>query len=141
MKSLLYKPICLSLLLCFSLSVLAEEHIIVAQATSFSPKILFIQPGDTITFTNMSPIHDALTLDGLIPEGAEGWAFGLGQNGSVTLDKEGIYIYKCNPHYAVGMAGAVIVGAATNLEQVKTNATGRAKGVVIKVERALVAKK
>ncbi|MFQ5658955.1 MAG: plastocyanin/azurin family copper-binding protein [Gammaproteobacteria bacterium] len=118
---------------------MAEDHIIAAQATSFAPKILFIQPGDTVQWTRMSPIHDAQSMEGLIPEGAKGWKFAVGENGKVTLDKEGVYVYKCNPHYAVGMAGAIIVGKATNLEQVKANATGRAKGVVIKVDRALAA--
>lgn len=117
-----------------------KEHSIYAQATSFAPKILFINPGDTVQWTNMSPIHDSVSLDGLIPEGAEPWTFAIGQNGSVTLGVEGVYIYKCTPHYAVGMVGAIIVGEASNMQQIKANATGRAKGVVIKVERALAAK-
>ncbi len=118
----------------------AAEHFIVAQATSFEPRVLFVQPGDTVKFTRMSPIHDSVSMDGLIPEGAEPWKFAIGENGTLTLDKEGIYIYKCTPHYAVGMVGAIVVGEATNLDHVKTNATGRAKGAVIKVERALAKK-
>lgn len=115
----------------------AQEHIVYAQATSFDPIVLFINPGDTVKWTNMSPIHDTVSLEGLIPEGATPWQFPIGENASITLDVEGVYIYKCTPHYAVGMVGAIVVGQPVNLEQVKTNATGRAKGAVIKVERAL----
>ncbi len=114
-----------------------REHIVYAQATSFDPRVLFINPGDTVKWTNMSPIHDSVSMEGLIPEGAEPWQFAIGENGSVTLDVEGVYIYKCTPHYAVGMVAAIVVGEPANLEQVKVNATGRSKGAVIKVERAL----
>ena len=123
-----------------AVNIESKEHIVYAQATSFDPKILFINPGDTVQWTNMSPTHDSVSIDGLIPEGAEPWKFALGANGSVTLAVEGVYVYKCTPHYAVGMTGAIIVGEASNMEQIKTNVTGRAKGMVIKVERALAKK-
>ncbi len=109
---------------------------VLAGATSFSPKVLFANPGDEICWTNMTA-HDSQSIEGLIPEGAEPWHIALGRNGCVTLTVEGVYIYKCNPHYPVGMAGAIIVGKANNIEQIEVNATGRAKGVVIKVKRAL----
>ena len=140
MKLINIKSILFTTILLITVNIMAEEHTIFAQATNFSPKILFINAGDTVNFVGMSPLHDSVSMEGLIPEGAEGWQFAIGQNGSVTLDAEGIYIYKCNPHYAVGMAGAIIAGEPTNLEQVKMNATGRSKGVVIKVERALAKK-
>lgn len=123
-----------------AVNIESKEHIVYAQATNFDPKILFINPGDTVQWTNMSPIHDSVSIDGLIPEGAEPWKFAIGVNGSVTLAVEGVYVYKCTPHYAVGMTGAIIVGEASNMEQIKTNVTGRAKGMVIKVERALAKK-
>ncbi len=55
----------------------------------------------------------------------------------MTLTEEGVYIYKCNPHYPNGMVAAIIVGKPVNIEQVQTNATGRSKGIVIKVVKAL----
>ena len=103
-------------------------------------KVLFVNPCDTVYFTNMST-HDAVAFPELIPEGAEAFNVPVNVNGKVTLDVEGIYIYKCNPHYPLGMAGAIIVGEANNFDQIQANATGRAKGVVIKVKRALAAKK
>lgn len=117
-------------------AVEAKTHTVFAQATSFSPNILFINPGDTVQWENMT-IHDSVSMEGLIPEGGESWAFKLGQNGAVTLIEEGVYIYKCNPHYPLGMVAAIIVGKPVNIEQVQANATGRAKGIVMKVVKAL----
>ena len=114
----------------------AKTHTMFGQATSFNPKILFINPGDTVQWVNMT-IHDSVSMQGLIPEGAEPWKFNIGQNGAVTLPEEGVYIYKCIPHYPVGMVAAIIVGNPVNIEQVQTNATGRSKGIVIKVVKAL----
>jgi len=116
----------------------AKTHTVNGRATSFSPNILFINPGDTVQWANMT-IHDSVSMEGLIPEGAEPWVFKLGQNGAVTLTVEGVYIYKCNPHYPLGMVAAIIVGKPVNIEQVQANATGRSKGIVIKVVKALAA--
>ena len=114
----------------------AKTHTVFGQATSFNPKILFINPGDTVQWVNMT-IHDSVSMQGLIPEGAEPWKFNIGQNGAVTLPEEGVYIYKCNPHYPNGMVAAIIVGKPVNIAQVQANATGRSKGIVIKVVKAL----
>jgi pseudoazurin len=113
-----------------------KQHMVLAGATSFTPKVLFTNPGDEICWANMTA-HDSQSIEGLIPEGARPWHIALGRNGCVRLTVEGVYIYKCNPHYPLGMAGAIIVGRASNIEQIEANATGRAKGVVIKVKRAL----
>jgi len=61
----------------------AKTHTVFGRATSFSPNILFINPGDTVQWENMI-IHDSVSMEGLIPEGAEPWVFKLGQNGAVT---------------------------------------------------------
>ena len=116
-----------------------KSHTVFAGATSFSPIVLFTNPGDEICWVNMTA-HDSQSIDGLIPDGAEPWHIALGRNGCVTLPVEGAYIYKCNPHYPVGMAGAIVVGAASNIAQIEANVSGRAKGVVIKVKRALAEK-
>ncbi len=117
----------------------AEEHVIAAGATNFNPLHLFIKPGDTVKWTNMT-IHDTQSMDGLIPEGAEPWKSNIGQELAITLDKEGVYIYKCNPHYPNGMVGAIIVGEANNMDQIESNAKGREKGVIFKLKKMLAAK-
>jgi pseudoazurin len=128
----------LSVLL-LSFNAMAEEHVIAAAATSFKPMHLFIKPGDTVKWTNMT-IHDSESMEGLIPEGAEHWKGKIGQGIAVTLDVEGVYIYKCNPHYPLGMVGAIIVGEANNMDQLDANAKGREKGVIFKLKKQLAAK-
>lgn len=114
----------------------AETHTVNALATAFDPMVIFIEPGDTVRWTNMAG-HDSRSLEGLIPEGAEHWATPMGQNAAITLTEPGLYIYMCTPHYAMGMAGAIIVGDAHNLEQVDANATGMARRVLARVKQAL----
>jgi pseudoazurin len=74
--------------------------------------VTFAKPGDTVRFTGMAG-HDTQTVEGMIPEGAKPWASKLGEEGFVaTLDKEGAWIFKCNPHMTTGMVGVVVVGDA-----------------------------
>ena len=131
-------PACLIALASFS--VFAEEHVVVAGATHFQPLHLFVKPGDTIRWVNMIA-HNTESMEGLIPEGAESWKSKLGQEYSITLDKEGAYIYMCFPHYANGMIAAIIVGEANNMDQLQANAKGREKGVILKLKKKLAANK
>jgi pseudoazurin len=122
-----------------SFNAMAETHIVAAGATNFNPMHLFIKPGDSVQWKNMT-IHDTQSMDGLIPEGAKPWKSNIGQEYEVTLDVEGVYIYKCNPHYPNGMVGAIIVGEPSNMEQIDANAKGREKGVIFKLKKKLAAK-
>jgi pseudoazurin len=102
--------------------------------------VLFINPGDTVTWTNMAG-HDTTSLDGMIPEGAEKWQSKMGEVFSVTFDKEGAYVYKCTPHVSLGMLGAIIVGDGDpeNLEQITGHPDnkGMIKRVIRKMTQAL----
>ncbi len=122
-----------------SFSAMAEEHVVASGATNFNPMHLFVKPGDTVKWTNMT-IHNSESMEGLIPEGAEHWKGKIGQEIAVTLDVEGVYIYKCFPHYANGMVAAIIVGEANNMDQLDANAKGREKGVIFKLKKKLAAK-
>lgn len=122
-----------------SFNASAEDHVVASGATNFSPMHLFVQPGDTVKWTNMT-IHDTQSMDGLIPEGAEPWKSNIGQELQITVTAEGVYIYKCNPHYPMGMVGAIIVGEASNMDQIEANAKGREKGVIFKLKKKLAAK-
>ena len=90
----------------------AEQLEIKGVVTNWVPLVLFAQPGDTVTFVNMAG-HDTAALDGMIPEGAEGWQSKMGEEAfTITVEKEGAYIYKCTPHISTGMVGAIVVGDA-----------------------------
>ncbi|MEL6597300.1 MAG: pseudoazurin [Pseudomonadota bacterium] len=85
----------------------------------FFPRIQVISPGDTVVFEATDRGHNSAVIDGMIPEGTEGWDGKIGDEVSVTLDQPGLYGYKCTPHASVGMVGLVIVrgeGALDNLE-------------------------
>ncbi len=130
----------------FTTNVSAEEHVIKAAVTKFDPMVVFAQPGDTIIFQNMAG-HDAATMDGMIPEGAEKWQSKMGELFSVTLDKEGLYLYKCTPHASLGMMGGIVVGNSDNLDTLKeaakttTEPKGMLNRTIRKVEQAIDKKK
>lgn len=120
----------------------AAEHIINAQARVFNPDILYIEPGDTVKFVNMTS-HDSVSVEGLIPEGAEPWESGLGNNISLKLDVEGTYAYVCLPHIGFGMVGVIVVGKPHDIDEkmewAKANLEGpyrRLIGKLLKVQRA-----
>ncbi|MGR8921415.1 MAG: plastocyanin/azurin family copper-binding protein [Gammaproteobacteria bacterium] len=98
--------------LLISTAASAEEHIVQGVVTQWKPLVTFAQPGDTLRFTGMTG-HDTETIEGMFPEGGTAWKSQLGQEGfSVTLDAEGMWVYKCNPHITTGMVGVVVVGDA-----------------------------
>ena len=93
-------------------SAAAEQLKVKAVITQWQPLVLFAQPGDTVTFVGMAA-HDTEAIEGMIPEGAQGWKSKMGAEAfTITLEKEGAYIYKCNPHMSTGMVGAIVVGDA-----------------------------
>ena len=101
----------------------AEQLKVKGVITQWQPLVLFAQPGDTVTFTNMAG-HDTTSIEGMIPEGAKGWGSKMGEEAfTITVEKEGAYIYKCTPHISTGMVGAIIVGDAdpANLEAIEAS--------------------
>ena len=121
-------------MLAMSSTAMAEEHTVQAKATAFDPVALKIAPGDTVAWTNMSG-HNTNFEKGNIPEGVEPWKTSLGENASHTFEKEGIYLYKCDPHFAMGMVGAIIVGEPKNMKAVEENARGMYKRALIKAKK------
>lgn len=91
----------------------------------FEPEEVAIQRGETITWTNASPIPHTTTGDpaknpvketrpelAQLPPGAEGWDSGLlneGESFSHTFAVAGEYKYFCIPHVLSGMLGTITV--------------------------------
>ncbi len=97
----------------------------------FEPALLKIAPGDSVTFLSVDKIHNAETIPGMLPSGATPFKGKMSQSLTVQFPKQGVYGYKCLPHYAMGMVGVVIVGTAANLDAAKTvSQSGRAKQVM-----------
>jgi len=97
----------------------------------FQPNFIQAAPGDTVTFVPTDKGHDAASIDGMIPEGAQAFKGEISKPITVTLDKEGVYGVKCVPHYGMGMVALVVVGQPVNLDQAKTvKLPGKAKTVM-----------
>lgn len=117
----------------------AETHTVEARPTSFSPEVIFIEPGDTVAWENMRS-HNTNSMgdeQGLIPAGAEDWVSDMNRDYHRTFETEGVYIYKCDPHYSLGMVGAVIVGEPVNLDKVMKRADGMAQRTASAVQEAV----
>ncbi|MDZ7713118.1 MAG: pseudoazurin [Rhodovibrio sp.] len=86
----------------------------------YEPSSVSIEPGDTVRFVATAKGHNAQSVKGMIPEGADSFRGGINQEVEVTFEKEGTYVYKCLPHLYSGMVGVVKVGdAAKNLDDVR----------------------
>lgn len=86
----------------------------------FEPDLIKVAPGDTVTFVSVNPGHDARSIAGMMPEGAEPFAGKMSKDITVTFTQPGVYGVECRPHYAMGMVAAVVVGDPVNLDAAKT---------------------
>ena len=90
------------------------------QMWEFNPPFLKIAPGDTVTFVPVDKGHNSETAQEIIPEAAEPWKGKINEPVKVTYNEEGVYVYKCLPHAALGMVGVIQVGESTaNLDAAK----------------------
>ena len=80
------------------------------ETMGFSPSFLRVEPGDTVTFIPADKGHNAETILDMIPDAAETWKGKLNEEFSVTLTEPGLYAYKCQPHFGMGMVGLIQVG-------------------------------
>lgn len=86
----------------------------------FEPDVMKVQPGDTVTFVATDAGHDAMSVPGMLPDGAQPFEGQIGKDLKVTFTQPGVYGVKCKPHYVMGMVGVVVVGdPAPNLEAAK----------------------
>ena len=109
----------------------AEEHVVNAAAREFKPAIVYVQPGDTVKFINMTS-HNAVTY--LVPDGG----VNFGEKGKMagatmvtpTLETNGIFGYVCEPHIGFGMVGVIVVGdvSADQKAAVKEKAMAELQG-------------
>lgn len=76
----------------------------------FEPAFVRIAPGDVVRFVATDRGHNAQTVDGMIPEGADTFEGKINEEVEVTFDTEGLYGIQCKPHFAMGMVMTVAVG-------------------------------
>lgn len=96
----------------------------------FEPDFVLAAPGDTVTFVPTDKSHNAESIKGMIPEGAEPFKGKTNEQVVVTLGADGVYGVKCLPHYGMGMVALIVVGKPVNLEAAKAvKQTGKSKKV------------
>ena len=78
----------------------------------FEPAALRIAPGDTVKFVATDKGHNAESIDGMIPDGAEAFAGKINEEIEITLSEAGFYGVMCKPHFAMGMVMVIAVGDA-----------------------------
>ena len=120
----------------------AEEHVVNAAAREFKPAIVYVQPGDTVKFINMTS-HNAVTY--LVPDGG----VNFGEKGKMAgatmvtppLETNGIFGYVCEPHIGFGMVGVIVVGdvsadqKAATKEKVMAELQGPFKRLIGKINK------
>ena len=83
------------------------------QMMVFKPAVLQIKPGDTVTWKATNPGHNTASINEMSPDSSLQWDGKINEELKITFTKEGVYGYKCTPHYILGMVGIVSVGDNT----------------------------
>ena len=147
MKSSMYAAAALAVL-AFAGGAAAEEHVVEMLnkgekgAMVFQPNLVHAAPGDTVKFVPTDKSHNAESIKGMIPEGAESFKSKMNEEITVTFDKDGVYGVKCAPHYGMGMVGLIVVGQPVNADEAKAvKQTGKAKAAFAELFGQAVAAK
>lgn len=125
----------------FATNVLAADHTVEMKnagadgAMVFEPAILKVEVGDVVNFMPTDMLHNSESIAELIPEGATGWKGDLSKKVSITIDKEGVYVYQCAPHSIMAMVGVIVAGQASNLDKVKEDSADLSKTFVLAKDR------
>lgn len=83
----------------------------------FEPAYVTAQPGDVVKFVPTDKGHNVEDIEGMLPEGVEGFKTKFNEEFELTVDQEGLYGVKCTPHYAMGMVALIQVGEPVNLDE------------------------
>lgn len=94
----------------------------------FEPAFVKAAPGDVIHFLPTDKGHNVESIDGMLPDGVEGFKTKFNDAFELTVDAQGVYGIKCTPHYAMGMVAVIQVGDAVNLDRAaEVKQKGKAK--------------
>lgn len=99
----------------------------------FEPAFVQAAQGDTVRFISTDPSHNSSSV--VVPDGATAWKGKMGEELTVTLDREGVYVYQCDPHKVMAMTGVIQVGKAGNLDNAKKEADKLSKSFVMNKDR------
>ncbi len=102
----------------------AAEHVIemrnkddAGQLMAFQPAFIKVAVGDTVKFAPTDKNHNAESVKEIWPEGVATIKGAYSKEVTFTAEKEGLYFFKCLPHYGMGMVALVQVGKPANLDK------------------------
>ncbi|MDB9896810.1 pseudoazurin [Gammaproteobacteria bacterium] len=102
----------------------------------FEPAVVKAAVGDTVTFKATDMAHNSASIEGMIPEGANAWNGAMSQDVTVTVNKEGVYVYQCTPHSMMAMVGVIQVGGSlSNIDAIQAKVASVKAGFVTNKER------
>ena len=103
-------------------------------AMVFEPSFVKAAVGDTVIFQAAEKgAHQSVSL--LVPTGAKPWSGPMDADFKVKVEKEGVYLYACTPHKAMGMVGVIQVGKPVNLVEAKAAAAKEQAGFAMNKTR------
>lgn len=96
----------------------------------FEPSYVKVAVGDTVVFKPAQPGgHNTASL--LVPAGATPWSGAFDKETRVKIDKEGVYLYYCQPHKVMGMVGVIQAGKPVNLAAAREAAKKESAGFAV----------
>ncbi len=133
----------LILCLCLLVSFISAENFdikmvnadVSGQVMVFDPPFIKANIGDTVTFLPTDMLHNSQSVPGLIPSSASSWNGAMNEKITIELNTEGVYVYQCTPHIALGMIGVIQVGEATNIDNIKNSSSALESMIVMNKER------
>ena len=98
----------------FGGAALAGEKVVVRMGSEdepfrFHPEISYIAVGDTVVFEASNHTYSSRSIANMC-SGNVAWRGRLGETVSVRFDEPGIYGFRCDAHYNMGMVGLIVVG-------------------------------
>ena len=139
MKSQILCILCLSILSSITFAVGHEVKMLNSGTEGFmvfEPAVLKVEVGDTVTFKATDMAHNSASIAGMIPDGANSWNGAMSQDVTVTVNKEGIYVYQCTPHSMMAMVGVIQVGGSSaNMASIQAKVSNLKAGFVTNKER------
>lgn len=101
---------------------------------AFEPSFVKVAVGDTVTFKPTEVgAHYSVSL--LTPVGAKPWRGMADKELKVKVEKEGVYLYYCEPHKPMGMVGVIQAGKPVNLAEAKVVAKKEQAGFALGKDR------
>lgn len=147
MAPFLKRPFMMAATVCtfISMNAAATTIEIKGVGVKFVPDIIYAAVGDTIAFRHM-PTHFVQSLNGMWPQGAPKMRSALGADYDYRVSKEGVYVFKCPPHWGARMVGIMVVGEPADLNTTieryidlasREESARPAKGLLMRFRRSL----